>query len=236
VNGRGVLAGWSAAELLGASCGPRDAPVEVITPAYRRRQPGLLVRRDRLARDEITAVDGIAVTSSARTAYDLVRWTPLVEGVIAVDALARVGGFHPELLRELDRRHLGARGSGNLAAVLRLANPLAGSPMETRIRLAILGAGLPVPVLQFPVGPYFLDLAYPAIGLAIEYDGREHLITERAMRDWTGRPTSPPPVGRRCCGSGPPRSTGRPWSRPGCVASSPATVTATASPWPRSSR
>jgi hypothetical protein len=31
VNGRGVLGGWSAAELLGASCGPADDPAEVIT-------------------------------------------------------------------------------------------------------------------------------------------------------------------------------------------------------------
>jgi very-short-patch-repair endonuclease len=183
VNGRGVLAGWSAAELLGASCGPRDAPAEVITAAYRRGQPGLRVHRDRLAPDEIAVLDGIAVTSTARTAYDLVRRTPLVEGVIAVDALARVGGFDLALLWELDRRHLGARGSANLAEVLRLANPLAGSPMETRIRLAILGAGLPVPALQLPVGPYFLDLAYPAVALAIEYDGREHLTTERALHD-----------------------------------------------------
>ena len=55
--------------------------------------------------------------------------------------------------------------------------------METRIRLAILGGGLPPPTLQHPVGPFRLDLAYPAIRLAIEYDGREHLTLERARRD-----------------------------------------------------
>lgn len=55
--------------------------------------------------------------------------------------------------------------------------------METRIRLAIVAAGLPAPVLQHPVGPYFLDMAYPAIRLGIEYDGREHLTQERALRD-----------------------------------------------------
>jgi hypothetical protein len=30
VEGRGVLAGYSASELLGASCGPADAPAEVL--------------------------------------------------------------------------------------------------------------------------------------------------------------------------------------------------------------
>jgi hypothetical protein len=39
--------------------------------------------------------------------------------------------------------------------------------METRIRLAVVGDGLPVPVLQHPVGPYLLDLAYPSILLAL---------------------------------------------------------------------
>jgi very-short-patch-repair endonuclease len=38
-------------------------------------------------------------------------------------------------------------------------------------------------VLQHPVGPYRLDMAYPAIRLGIEYDGREHLDQARALRD-----------------------------------------------------
>jgi very-short-patch-repair endonuclease len=29
-------------------------------------------------------------------------------------------------------------------------------------------------VLQYPVGPYRLDMAYPTIRLAVEYDGRAH--------------------------------------------------------------
>ncbi len=57
--------------------------------------------------------------------------------------------------------------------------------METRIRLIIVFDGLPVPVLQHPVGPYFLDMAYPAIRLALEYDGDAHRTQERAMRDLT---------------------------------------------------
>ena len=57
--------------------------------------------------------------------------------------------------------------------------------METRIRLALVLAGLPAPVLQHPVGPYRLDLAYPDRMLGIEYDGREHLTPGRALRDLT---------------------------------------------------
>ncbi len=55
--------------------------------------------------------------------------------------------------------------------------------METRIRFAMHLAGRPAPTLRHPVGPYALDLSYPELRLAIEYDGREHRTQERAMRD-----------------------------------------------------
>ena len=183
VEGRGALGGYSAAELLGASCGPEDAPAGVISPTRMRSRPGLVVREERPASDELWAVAGGTVTSPLRTAYDLGRRSSLVEAVVAVDALAFRFGFVPHDVVRFGYRHLGAAGSGQLPEVARLANPLAESPMETRIRLAIRFDGLPMPVLQHPVGPYRLDMAYPEIMLGIEYDGREHLTQERATRD-----------------------------------------------------
>lgn len=184
VAGCGVLCGFSAAELLGARCAPADAPAEVHVGGGRRRtQPGLRVHRGLLLVDEVTTVDGIAVTTPARTAYDLGRRSPFREAVVAVDAIARVRPFDLSDVLCLRDRYLGARGSAQLARVIALANPLADSPMETRVRLAIVTDGLPVPVLQHPVGPYLLDLAYPGIRLGMEYDGRDHLTPERARRD-----------------------------------------------------
>jgi very-short-patch-repair endonuclease len=55
--------------------------------------------------------------------------------------------------------------------------------METRIRLALVFDGLPAPVPQHPVGPHFLDLAYPSVRLGIEYDGEVHRTQQRALRD-----------------------------------------------------
>ena len=37
--------------------------------------------------------------------------------------------------------------------------------------------------MQHPLGPYRVDLAYPAVRLAIEYDGRDHREPGRAIRD-----------------------------------------------------
>jgi hypothetical protein len=80
VEGRGVLAGYSAAELLGASCAPGDAQVEVLVPGGKQRDhDGLLVCRDRIAPGEIVEVDGLRLTSPLRTAYDLARCPDLVE-------------------------------------------------------------------------------------------------------------------------------------------------------------
>jgi very-short-patch-repair endonuclease len=184
VDGRGVLGGFSAAELLGASCGPLGAPAEIVVPrGHVTPRRGLLVRHGELVPDEVVEAGGCSVTSPRRTAFDLARRSPLIEAVVALDVLAYVHGFAPDDILVLARRHFGSRGSAQLPEVVGLSNALAESPMETRIRLAIHFAGLPPPVLQHPVGPYRLDMAYPEFMLAVEYDGREHLDPERALRD-----------------------------------------------------
>lgn len=184
VDGRGVLCGYSAAELLGASCGRAGCAAEVHVPGGRQRaQRRLRVHRGRLHVVDVTTVHGMAVTTPLRTAYDLGRRKPLVEAVVAVDALAHAHPFDLRALLTVARRYPGARGNAQLPETVRLADRRAESPMESRIRLAILADGLPVPALQYPVGPYLLDLAYPAVRLGIEYDGREHLEQARARRD-----------------------------------------------------
>jgi very-short-patch-repair endonuclease len=183
VAGRGALGGHSAAELLGASCAPLGAPAEVVLPHRIRPRPGLLVRQDELQPDELQVVGGVAVTTPERTAFDLGRRAPLVEAVVAVDVLANVYHFDPAVVLDLARRHPGARGSAQLPRVLKLSDGRAASPMETRIRMALRFGGLPLPTLQHAVGPYELDLCYPAVRIAIEYNGRDHLDPDRALRD-----------------------------------------------------
>ena len=191
VTGRGALAGYSAAEFLGASCGPADAPAEVVLPrGCLLRQEGLRVHRGGLLPDEVAAIGGLVTTSRARTAYDLSRWAPsLVEAVVAVDALSTVdaaapgGPFVPGDLSTLRHRHLGARNSRRLPEVAVLADPLAESPMETRTRLALVLHGLPPPESQLVVDGFRLDLGYRRYRVGVEYDGATHTTPERARRD-----------------------------------------------------
>jgi hypothetical protein len=187
--GRGaVLCGYSAAELLGRSCAPYGAPAEVVAAGGVRSRGGVLVRRDRLHPGEVTEVGGVRLTSRLRTAFDLARWRPLTEGVVAVDALAR-GEFDPDLLLNFAVRYAGLRGVRNVLDVLCLADARSGSPQETRLRLLLTRAGLPRPAVQHPVlddgrrRAVWLDLAYPAHRLGVEYDGGDHLEPDRVLRD-----------------------------------------------------
>jgi hypothetical protein len=183
VGEHGVLVRYSAAELWNASCGGKDAPAEVTLPGSERRsRPDLIVHRFRPDPDEITRRRGCLVTTAERAAYDLARQDDLTEAVVAVDTLSHKR-FDPAVLFDIAARHAGDRHIRRLPRVLALADARSDSPMESRIRLAIVRYGLPLPVLQHPVGPYKLDLAYPELKLAIEYDGREHLTPERARRD-----------------------------------------------------
>ncbi len=157
----GVVSGWSAAELLDASCGPADAPAEVTLPSghFRRRVLGLVVHRDRLDADEITTVGGIAVTSPLRTAFDLVRWQDPDRG----RRRARHPGPPPRSRRraahgpapQTPRRPRGAEGLARWS----------GWPIRRPSRRWRAGsgwhwsfAGLPAPVTQYPVsstaGPF----------------------------------------------------------------------------------
>jgi very-short-patch-repair endonuclease len=190
-RGRGVLSGYSAAELHGASCGKADAPAEITVPGGGVHAcPGLVVRRDRLMRDEVQNVAGVLVTTRRRAAYDLARTCPdIVDAVAAVDALSRTGKFAPEDVLRLAQRYPRARGRRRLPEVVGLANRRAGSPMETRLRLLLVLRGLPRPEVQWVVQDVrrrravWLDLAYPEQRIGIEYEGEEHTKPARVLRD-----------------------------------------------------
>lgn len=150
VAGRGAVAGYAAAELLGALCGPPDAPVDVRMPT-RYRCEGLWVHRDRFDLAETVPMPGGgAVATPGRAAYDLARWAPsLTERVVAVDTLAHCCGVGPDDVRMLRRRYLGVHGGPQLPEVLALVDPRAESPMESRVRVALVLGGLP-PEVQYP--------------------------------------------------------------------------------------
>lgn len=185
----GVLAGYSAALLLGADVAPLGAPAEVFVPHRHRSYPGLTVRCGSVRAEDLTEVDGCRVTSAVRTAWDLGRRLPLVESVVALDALCRAGRFAPESLLRRQESEPGARGARRLDRAVALADARAESPPETRLRLDLVRRGLPTPEVQYEIRDEYgfvlarADLAYPEAAVAIEYDGSVHFSRRRREAD-----------------------------------------------------
>lgn len=130
---------------------------------------------------------GFRVTSPAST-WAMMGALLDVEDLVALgDAFVRVPmrPGDPPAMTTIDRLR-SAVGAGRRlgAAALREALPQirlrSRSTQETRARLRLLDGGLPEPSLNFPVVvdgkiAALLDLAYPKLLLAFEYEGEHHL-------------------------------------------------------------
>jgi hypothetical protein len=175
----------------GAAWGLRPtarARIEVSTPRRARRErPGIEVHRVRnLPAEDVTEVDGVPVTTVARTLVDLA-------GVLPADALARAV-HEAEVLRLLDvaaveavlARSGGRRGTGRLRALL--AAPATGpvrSVLEERFLALCRGGGLPAPRTNvwLPVdsGLVEVDAFFPHARVVVELDGAAAHRTRRAF-------------------------------------------------------
>lgn len=180
----GVFSGRTAAWLHGLDMPPCD-PIEITLPrnSCRSRLAGVSLTRSDLAPTELQTIQGVAVTAGTRTAADLARRLDLVEGVVALDTVLRRSMTTLEKLRQWVDGHRGYWGVPRLKRSMRLADHRSESPMETRLRVLLVLAGLPRPDLQVPLPDdqgLFIgrpDLYYPQARLAIEYDGATHRST-----------------------------------------------------------
>ncbi len=178
---QGVLAGLTAAALHGAKWVDDSLPTEIIWPNA-RRPAGLRTYDFILRPDEYEFRGAMRLTTLARTAFDLARRPPLHDAVARLDALGNATGLTGEQVRDIAGRHRGARGLRQLEQVVALYDPGAASPRETWLRLLLIRAGYPRPQTQIPVRSpdgrrrYYLDLGWPELMLAVEYDGEQHRV------------------------------------------------------------
>lgn len=174
------------------------SPLHIISPTVTRSRTAGTVGHRSTGKVPITVRFGLPVAAPA------VTWMQLAASLTPED-LTAVGDF---LITGIPH---GKGGEGSLATIEELADVLedrAGcrgargarwaiehirvgpaSRMETLLRLAIVAAGLPEPVIGHPVvvegGPLTLhpDLAYPELKIAIEYEGAGHRDAGRWERD-----------------------------------------------------
>lgn len=126
--------------------------------------------------DAVTEVDGIPVTTPARTIVDVARSSPFTGAVCAADeALRRELCSPAELADELDAA-AGRVGIARARAVVAFADAGAQSVLESVSRIVISRAGLPMPQLQrefiLPDGTsVYVDMYWEEWGLVGEADG-----------------------------------------------------------------
>ena len=132
-------------------------------------------------------VGPIPATSAARLVVDLLDVTPVEALYAAADDVLQRRWTTPDAIRN---RWMDARAFHRdvLEAVLLpwAPGPKPGSPKEMSLCRVLQLHGLPRPVRQHPVWisgrrqPRYLDLAYPEVRIAPEYDGRR----EHGVRRW----------------------------------------------------
>ena len=173
----GSTAGW----LHGLDLAPA-APVEVtiVRDLSIRSRAGIKVRRAELSESEVIIRHGFPTTSALRTVCDLGSRRDLVESVIAIDMALHSRLLDVATLSRFAQGNSGRKGIKRLRRAIRLADPGAESPMETRLRLELEAAGLPRPTTQaelFDRSGRFIarvDLYYPDCRVVVEYDGENH--------------------------------------------------------------
>jgi Protein of unknown function (DUF559) len=179
------LAGVSAAAVLGAKWLNPAAPAEVIR-MDRHSPPGIVVHTWAHDDVEIGSVRGIECTTPARTAFDLGRrYADANMAVPLLDALMNATGLTSEAVARVALAHPGARGVATLRTMLTLVDGGAESLPESRLRLLLVGSGLPRPETQIEFRELRIrvDMGWREWKVAVEYDGVQHW-NDRRQRSW----------------------------------------------------
>jgi hypothetical protein len=153
--------------------------VTVFRPEDRRWRPELKPHVTKRLRRRPMIVRGIRTTDPITTFIQLAGTLPVADLVVLGDATVKRFHVAPRRLvkacRDSDEYYAGAA----LQAAL-LVRRGVDSPMESRLRMLIVLAGLPEPKVDVRLmnddGTWRrrFDLCYPGLRLIIEYDGRHH--------------------------------------------------------------
>lgn len=176
---RAVVAGRAASALHGAEHVDDDAPVELIWN-NNHAPTGLIVRNETLAECDVMEIDGMRVTTPARTAFDLARFLPRGIAVAHVDDLCRMTKTTKAEIISIAEHHTGARHVRRARTVIELSDAGAQTPTESRVRVLICDAGLPRPQTHICVTDSdgfvaFVDMGWVDPKVAVVYDGDNDL-------------------------------------------------------------
>lgn len=182
-----AIGGHSAAAWHGAPFAAAHDPVTVVGPpdVEWKGPRGVRVHRSRSPFD-VVVLDDVPVTLARRTAWDVAALEPLGTAVAALDAMVRAGSVDLASLVSDVEAGSGRWGVTRVRRAVALVDPRAESPPESKVRVALVMAGLaPVPQYEIdtPAGRVRGDLAFPEHRLVIEYEGEYHFEDGQIVRD-----------------------------------------------------
>lgn len=172
----------------------KDDPLTLECVVPRGREPcdlpGVVCHVDILDAGDVANMDGVPVTSVERTALDVARTLAPHMALGVLDALAHRSLVDLDRLAARVEEWRRRRGVLQARRLIQLCDPKAESFGESWLRLRILDARFPPPETQIwiadddGVALYRLDLGWPHLRIAVEYDGLEfHDSPEQRRRD-----------------------------------------------------
>jgi hypothetical protein len=183
---KGIVAGRAAASLHGVQWIEDSAPIELIAK-HGRRQPGVVIREERIADDEVRKIADLPVTTPARTALDLARRLSRDEAVAHLDALAAATGVTAVDIRPLEERLGAARGVRAARIAVDLMDGGARSPRETSLRLLLIDAGVPRPrtgiIVRDDVWGAVIAMGWEGPMVGVDYVEDESIDGYRAVQE-----------------------------------------------------
>lgn len=160
--------------------------VTAVSPARAPRTKGVASRQVEAGRTAVGTCGSLPVISPVDTWCELAGTLSITELVEMGDGLVR--RVRPlatmDELADAVSRSAGRRGSRKLRGAFSRVRPGTDSRQETRLRLFIVDAGLPEPLVNVPIrnarGTFLAlgDLVYPEWKILIEYDGGHHFASE----------------------------------------------------------
>ncbi|MDO8308345.1 MAG: DUF559 domain-containing protein [Actinomycetota bacterium] len=169
---------------------PIDRPVAVAVAAgtSRQRRNGVRGRRLRLPATHCEVVNGMTVTTPARTWLDCAQFLPAEHVVAMGDQVLRRQLATAQDLDSLIRWARGRRGVRTARAALPMLDGRAESPGESLTRCALRLGGIPRPECNIDIisdGEWLAraDLAWPDFRVIVEYDGAVHLSEGQRRHD-----------------------------------------------------
>ncbi len=153
-------------------------PVHVSVPGRpsARRLDGVVIHRPRrLGPEDLVRIDGLPVTTVARTLLDLAETETRDRLRAVAEEAERLGRLDPVAVRACMERNPGRRGLRRLAELVDEWHPVgrANEGLERRFQLFLAEYGLPEPRCNVLVAGLLVDFWWPDAGLVVELDSRE---------------------------------------------------------------